>query len=287
MKNEIIEIGSCKLELSQEFMSDTEKVKLFTKELDALGSIVLDLSSKEKIKEAKELKSKATKFVDALKDACEPWEAAGQRIKDCRSLISKKLNDSNGSVIKSLLAPIKEREELIKTFKSDFLIPSVSAERNTIRIEGIIELEKVEWLGFADETLPLIEQQKNFLLNEKIKFDQEVKAKIEAENLARIERENQIRLEAEVKAKANAQKAIDEANERAKQAEIKVEAIQVAKTPFSPITPSANGVESQKIVHRKILSDLIELGIFDNKEDATNLMTLIYKGKIENLVIKY
>jgi len=286
MENEIIEIGNCKLELSQNFMSDTKKVELFAKELDGLGNIVLDLSSKDKIKEAKELKSKATKFIAILKEACDPWEAEGQRIKDCRSLISKKLNDSKGSVILSLLAPVKEREDKIKTFKASFLIPSANAERNTMRIEDVLELEKYEWLGFSEEILPTIEQHKQFLLNEKIKFDQEAKDKLEAENALRIKREDEIRLEAEVKAKADAKKAIDEANERANKAEIEVQAAK-SKVIESPRPEVNDNKDHQKIVHNKILKDLIELGVFSDTKDATKFLTLVYKGKIENLSIKY
>lgn len=291
MQNEIITIQNYELELSKDFISDTKKVEEFVKKLDELGKTVLDLSTKDKIKEAKQINTNANKFIGQLKEFCEPLEEEGKRIGKARSLISTKIdNKSQKSVIVKLLAPIKEREEKIKVIKDQLFIPSQTAESNQLKIETIEELSDYDWLGFAEEILPVIEKQKNFLLNEKIKFDQEAKAKIEAENLARIERENQIRLEAEVKAKADAQKAIDEANERAKQAEIKVEAIQVAKTPFSPIAPavpSSSDIESQKIVHRKILSDLMKFGFFASIEDATSFISSIYRGKIKNLVIKY
>ena len=59
---------------------------------------VYDFSTLEGIKEAKELKTKANKFVKELKDFCEPLEADGKKIANARSAITTKLATGKDAV---------------------------------------------------------------------------------------------------------------------------------------------------------------------------------------------
>lgn len=277
MENQIISIADCKLELSKGFISDTKKVEVFAKELDGLSKIVLDLSTKEKIKEAKQLRTQANKFVDKLKEFCEPFEEEGKRIATARSTISCKLNKSKSSVIESLLAPINEREAKVKAIKDKLFIPSTDSFSNTTKLKELEELDNYDWFGFADEILPVIERQKEFLLNEKIKFDEEARLKAEAEEKARVERESQIRAEAEAKAKEESQKAIDEANK-------KVEELQ--KEIVKPKSFLAPNRDYQAKIHNEILEDLknnTALG----EDLAKEIIKAIAKKEIRHLTINY
>lgn len=298
---EIMEIGGYKLELSKMFISDTKKVEVFAKELENLGKIVLDLSTKDKIKEAKELRAQANKFVEKLKEFCEPLEAEGQRIKDARSLISTKLNKSKSSVIEALLAPIDEREEKIKSIKGKLFIPSLDANSNNSKIAEVEGLKDYKWLGFEEEALSLIEQHKQFLLNEKIKFDAEAKAAIEAAEKAKLVREEEIRAAAEARAKAEAQKAIDEANARAAKAEEERKSLEQINKNFG--IPNATVIEEahkfsvgssdgvnkahQAKIHNEILADFLNIFEKMTKEQGKDVIKLIALGKIRNLKIIY
>lgn len=280
MQNQIISIADYKLELSKGFISDTKKVEVFAKELDGLSKIVLDLSTKEKIKEAKQLRTQANKFVNDLKEFCEPLEEEGKRIASARSLISTKLNKSKSSVIEALLAPIDEREAKVKAIKDKLFIPSLDSFSNSTKLKELEELDNYEWFGFADEILPVIERQKEFLLNEKIKFDEEARLKAEAEEKARIERENQIRAEAEAKVKEEAQKAIDEANKKVEELQKEVVRPRVATAP------TTSDRELQAKIHNEILEDLknnTALG----EDLAKEIIKAIAKKEIRHLTINY
>jgi len=298
---EVMEIGGCKLELSKMFISDTKKVEFFAKELETLGKIVLDLSTKDKIKEAKGLRTQANKFVEKLKEFCEPLEAEGQRIKDARSLISTKLNKSKSSVIEALLAPVDEREEKIKSIENKLFIPSSDANSNSFKIAEVEGLKNYNWLGFEEEALSLIEQHKQFLLNEKIKFDAEAKAALEAAEKAKLAREEEIRVAAEARAKAEAQKAIDEANARAAKAEEEKKNLEQINKNFG--TPNAVVIEQvpkasvgssggvnkthQAKIHNEILADFLNVFEKMTEEQVKEAIKLIAMGKIRNLKIVY
>lgn len=302
IKNEIeaLEIGGCKLELSKMFISDTKKVEVFAKELESLGKIVLDFSTKDKIKEAKELRTQANKFVEKLKEFCEPLEAEGQRIKDARSLISTKLNKSKSSVIEALLAPIDEREEKLKSIKAKLFIPSLDANSNAAKLAEIESLKDYNWLGFSEEALALIEQHKHFISNEKIKFDEQERLAKEVAEKARIDREEAIRIEAETKAKLAAQKEIDDANARAEKIELeankKIQEIKDAITndisniqeakPQSKITIPTSSVEQnrKRQIYNEMIEDLSEVLTGDINE-AKNLIKAIAEKKVRHLLI--
>jgi hypothetical protein len=295
---EAIEIGGCKLELSKMFISDTKKVEVFAKELESLGKIVLDFSTKDKIKEAKELRTQANKFVEKLKEFCEPLEAEGQRIKDARSLISTKLNKSKSSVIEALLAPIDEREEKLKSIKAKVFTPSLDANSNAAKLAEIESLKDYNWLGFSEEALALIEQHKQFISNEKIKFDEQERLAKEAAEKARLDREEAIRIEAEAKAKLAAQKEIDDANARAEKAksdaEIKIEEIkkEISKDLQELPRVATNSFyvaskEHQAKIHNEIAQDLLKYFDKINEEQAKDIVRLFAQGKIRNLKITY
>jgi hypothetical protein len=278
-----IKIADCSLILSKDFISDTKKVEIFSKELDGLKNLVLDLSTKDKIKEAKLLRTEANKFVGELKDFCEPLEAEGQRIKDARSIISTKLNKSKSSVIEALLAPIDEREAKVKSIKDKLFIPSLDANSNQLKLKDLEELSGYEWFGFAEEIVPVIERQKEFLLNEKIKFDAEVKAALEVAEKARLDREEFIRVEAEKKAMVEAQKLIDDANKKVEEAEKQIQEVKL--TYLTPKKAVDNDVERQKVVHNEILADLdFFIGDLDLRKA---IIKAIANGKIRNLTINY
>ena len=261
-ETQIIEIANCKLELSKNIISDTKKVEIFTKELDGISKIALDYSTKEKIKEAKQLRTKANKFVNELKDFCGPLEAEGQRIKDARSFISTKLNKSKGSVIEALLAPIDEREAKIRSIKDKLFIPSLDANSNASKLAEIDSLKDYEWFGFAEDILPIMEQNKQFLLNEKIKFEQE--ALVEA---AYIKEEEEKRIEVITKA----------VEAKFSQSQEIVKALKAMSTI---------NVEHKKKIHNETLSDLT-INHHYNEEEAKSLIRAIASGGIKNLKIIY
>lgn len=176
----IIKIETLELTLAKEFLTDANNISKIQKDIDGLKKIVFDFSTKEGIKQAKELKTNANKFVKELKEFCEPLEADGKKIADARSAISTKLSTGKNNVIDEILAPIAEREEKIKSIKGKLFIPSLDATSNAAKIAEIEALKDYKWLGFEEEALPIIEQHKQFILNEKIKFDEQEKLAKEA-----------------------------------------------------------------------------------------------------------
>ena len=310
MTNEIITFANLKLELAKEFLVDENNIKKIQNQIEDLKKRVYDFSTLEGIKEAKELKTKANKFVKELKDFCEPLEADGKKIANARSAITTKLATGKDAVIEQILAPVYEREEKIKSIKNKLFIPSLDATSNAAKIAEIENLKDYNWLGFAEEALALIEQHKQFLLNEKIKFDEQERLAKEAAEKARLEREEAIRIEAETKAKLAAQKEIDDANARVEKAKLDAEAKikQAEEAALKRTTELATesklvkiiedkSVERQKVVHNEILLDLKNIGItFDDGtvsdetvgyDLAKEIVTAIAKGKIRNLKIIY
>ncbi len=323
---DIIKLETLELQLAKEFLTDENNIKKIQTEIDNLKNNIYDFSTLEGIKEAKELKTKANKFVKELKEFCEPLEADGKKISNARSAITAKLSTGKDAVIEQILAPVYEREEKLKSVKSKLFVPSLSSQSNAEKLIEIESLVGYDWLAFKDEAEKLLGQHKNFLINEKIKFDEEVKLAKEAEEKAKIERENQIRLEAEARAKEiaerEAQKAIDEANERAKQAEIeanaKIErarleserlerekqiAIEAEKRKAEMEAEAkkqaearekadaeklAKNKEHQAKIHNEILEDLFGY-LFGNIEEeiAKDVVRAIAQGKIRNLKIIY
>jgi hypothetical protein len=293
----IIKIETLELTLAKEFLTDANNIAKIQKDIDGLKTIAFDFSTKEGIKQAKELKTNANKFVKELKEFCEPLEAEGKKIADARSAISTKLSTGKNNVIDEILAPIAEREEKIKSIKGKLFIPSLDAASNAAKIAEIEALKDYKWLGFEEEALPIIEQHKQFIFNEKIKFDEQERLAKEAAEKARIEKEEAIRAEAEAKAKLAAQKEIDEANARAEKAKLDAETkIEEIKKEISKdlqtITKNDDKAHQAKI-HNEILDDLkynVNFGCDDARLDTEQAMAIIKaitKGLIRNLKIIY
>lgn len=297
----ILKISDCSLELKREIITNEANINKFIDGIKAFKTRVFDFSTKEGIKEAKELKTEANKFLKELKEFCDPLEADGKKVAEARSKITTTLASGKEAVIDQILAPVLEREEKIKVIKSKLFVPSLDSNSNAAKLAEIEGLKDYKWLAFEEEATQLIEQHKSFLSNEKIKFDeQERLAKEEAEK-ARVAREEAIRIEAETKAKLAAQKEIDEANARVAaikaEAEKKIEEVKNAITndisklqePVKATVGSfstSKDKEHQAKIHNEILKDLADFGL-NNEDFSKDLIKAIAKGKIRNLKIIY
>ena len=113
--NEIIKLETLELELAREFLVDENNIKKLQTQIDELKNNVYDFSTAEGIKQAKELKTKANKFVKELKEFCEPLEADGKKIANARSAITTRLATGKDAVVEQILAPVYEREDKIKS----------------------------------------------------------------------------------------------------------------------------------------------------------------------------
>lgn len=294
----IIKIETLELTLAKEFLTDEKNIAKIQKDIEGLKTIAFDFSTKDGIKQAKELKTNANKFVKELKEFCEPLEADGKKIADARSAISTKLSTGKNNVIDEILAPIAEREEKIKSIKGKLFIPSLDAASNAAKIAEIEALKDYKWLGFGEEALPIIEQHKQFILNEKIKFDEQEKLAKEAAEKARLDREEAIRVEAETRAKLAAQKEIDDANARAEKAkldaETKIEEIKkeiskdIQELPQVKFIVKNDDKAHQAKIHNEILEDLLKIGSGDmGIDEYKGIIKAIAKGQIRNLNIIY
>jgi hypothetical protein len=301
IKNEIIKIENLQIELSKDFLTNPENIKKIQDGIKALEKNVYDLSTESGIKEAKELKTRANKFLAKLKEFCDPLEADGKKIAEIRSSISTKLITGKDSVIDKILAPVYLVEDKIRTLQTKRFIASLNAQDNLNKINEIESLKDFNWLAYKDEALTLLGQHKTFLDNEKIKFDKEAEDKRIAEENARLEREEKIRADAKEKADNEAKKAIEEANRRAEQAEqdakrkLQQEADDKAKLEAKQKADDeakAKDIENQKKVHNEILEDLQNVtATFEDErigyDNAKAIIKAIAQGKIRNLKITY
>ena len=292
---DIIKIENLELQLAKEFLVDENNIKRFQTEIENLKNNVYDFSTLEGIKEAKELKTKANKFVKELKDFCEPLEADGKKIANARSAITTKLATGKDAVIEQILAPVYEREDKIKLIKNKLFIPSLNAGSNAEKLAEVESFANYNWLAFEEEAKKLIEQHKTFLSNEKIKFDEEVRLAKEAEAKAKQETENQIRLEAEKKAEEKFKQDADKI-EKEKQDAIK-DAIKAEqdKNEAEKRKQEAEKQEAEKLaknkehkakIHNEILESLQNHIAIEN-DLAKEIIKAIAKGEIKNLKIIY
>lgn len=291
----IIKIDNLELQLAREFLVDENNIKRFQTEIENLKNNVYDFTTLEGVKEAKELKTKSNKFVKELKDFCEPLEADGKKIANARSAITTKLATGKDAVIEQILAPVYEREDKIKLIKNKLFIPSLNAGSNAEKLAEVESFTNYNWLAFEEEAKKLIEQHKTFLLNEKIKFDEEVRLSKEAEVKAKQETENQIRLEAEKKAEEKFKQDADKI-EKEKQEAIK-EAIK-AEQDKNEAEKRKQEIEKQEIeklaknkehkakIHNEILESLQNHIALEN-DLAKEIIKAIAKGEIKNLKIIY
>jgi hypothetical protein len=294
--NEIIKIENLQIELSKDFLTNPENIKKIQDGIKALEKNVYDFSTESGIKEAKELKTRANKFVKELKEFCDPLEADGKKIAEIRSSISTKLTTGKDSVIDKILAPVYLVEDKIKTLQTKKFIASLNAQDNLNKINEIESLKDFNWLAYKDEALTLLGQHKTFLDNEKIKFDKEAEDKRIAEENARLEREEKIRADAKEKAEIEANRAIEEANRRAEQAEQNAkrelqekadEDARLEARKKAEENAKAKDIENQRRVHNEILEDLYleNLGLEDSQ--LKQVVKAIAQGKIRNLKIIY
>ena len=292
---DIIKIENLELQLAREFLVDENNIKRFQTEIENLKNNVYDFSTLEGIKEAKELKTKANKFVKELKDFCEPLEADGKKIANARSAITTKLATGKDAVIEQILAPVYEREDKIKLIKNKLFIPSLNAGSNAEKLAEVESFANYNWLAFEEEAKKLIEQHKTFLSNEKIKFDEEVRLAKETEAKAKQETENQIRLEAEKKAEEKFKQDADKI-EKEKQDAIK-DAIKAEqdKNEAEKRKQEAEKQEAEKLaknkehkakIHNEILESLQNHIAIEN-DLAKEIIKAIAKGEIKNLKIIY
>ena len=114
MTNEIIKLENLELTLTKELLLNPENLKNIEEGIENLTKNVYDFSTIQGIKEAKELKTKANKFVEQLKEFCDPLEADGKRIADARSVITRKLTTGKDNVIDRILAPVIVVEDKLK-----------------------------------------------------------------------------------------------------------------------------------------------------------------------------
>lgn len=299
--NEIIKIENLQIELSKDFLTNPNNIKKIQDGIQALEKNVYDFSTEAGIKEAKELKTQANKFVKQLKEFCEPLEAEGKKIADIRSSITTKLATGKDAVIDKILAPVYLVEDKIKTLKSKLFIASLNAQDNLNKINEIESLKDFNWLAYKNDAIKLLEQHKTFLENEKIKFDKEEEDKKIAEEKLRLEREERIRQEAKEKAEIEAKRAIEEANRRAEQAEqeakrkLQQEADNKARLEIKQKAEEeakAKDIGNQKRVHNEILEDLKNVtATFEDErigyDNAKAIIEAIARGKIRNLKITY
>jgi hypothetical protein len=295
--NEIIKFENLQIELSKDFLINPENIKKIQDGIESLSKNVYDFSTESGIKEAKELKTQANKFVKQLKEFCEPLEADGKKIADIRSSITTKLTTGKDAVIDKILALVYLVEDKIKTLKTKLFIPSLNAQDNLNKINEIESLKDFNWLAYKDEALKLLDQHKTFLENEKIKFDKEAEDKKIAEENARLEKEEKIRREAREEVETKAKKDIEEANRRAENTEreanrkLQEQADQKAKEQADEEAKTKD-IENQRRVHNEILEDLknITAGFEDERigyDNAKAIIEAIARGKIRNLKIIY
>lgn len=286
---EIIKLDTLELKLAKEFLVDENNIKKIQTQIDDLKKNVYDFSTLEGIKEAKELKTKANKFVKELKEFCEPLEADGKKIANARSAITTKLATGKDAVIEHILAPIYEREDKLKSIKNKLFVPSLNSGSNAEKLAEIESLVGYDWLAFKEEAEKLLEQHKTFLTNEKIKFDEDARLAKEAEERTRLEKENQIRIEAEAKANAQAELRIKQEAERLeleKQNAIKAEQVKLEAEKLQA-EKLAKNKEHQAKIHNEILEDFLNIFEKMTAEQGKDVIRLIAMGKIRNLKIIY
>lgn len=289
---EILQINNLEItltnELTKEFLLDSENIKKIQDGIEGLTKNVYDFSTEKGIKEAKELKTKANRFVKRLKEFCEPLEAEGKKVADARSTITQKLVSGKDNVIDRILAPVIIVEDKLKQLKAKLFTISQNAQENLFALEEVKQFENFEWLAYKDEAQDLVSKQKAFLENEKIKFDQLARLAAAEEEFKRDvekkEMEERIKKEAEELANRKAQEVIakierekKEAEELAKRQELLQKQEQERKE---------KDIESQKRVHNEILDDLKEKAGL-SEDLSKQIISLIAKKEIRNLSIKY
>ena len=283
MSKEIVIYNIPSIPKVREDITKRENVDKLLSNINDLNNVILNFDSPESIKESKQFKTHANKFIKEFKEFCDPLEEEGKFIAKTRSEIKLKLE----KIVNDKLQPISERENNLKKLKDRLFIPSLNIEACKNKLSELDQLNNYDWFGLKDEALPIINQSKTFLQNELIGFEKAEQERIELEEKARIEREQAIRLEAENRAKEQAQKAIDEANKRAEIAEQKAQ--EITKPEVKQVIANSN-IEHQRKIHNEILEALIKLPCQSDCNFAIDMKFIIKaiaKGEIPHLFIKY
>ena len=169
------EIG---MPLSKELLTNKNSLDAILENIKSLESVPIDISTKDGIKQAKEIKTHANRFVKALKEFCEPLEAEGKAIADARSLISTTLVTGKNAVVANILKPIEELEAKFSEIVKDKNVPSKSEAENKVRTEKYNALLVFEWHALKTDADAIISAQLVFLKNEAFGFE---KQRLEAE----------------------------------------------------------------------------------------------------------
>lgn len=291
MTNEIT-IYDIKVPTQREEVCNRENINRLLENIKALRNNVLKFDTKEDIKESKQFKTNANKFIKEFKEFCDPLEEEGRIIAKTRSEVKLTLE----KIVEEKLAPIVEREEKLKMIKDNLFIPSGDIKSCEFKLHNLKALDGYDWFGLKDEALPAIQQSITFLDNELLGFEKAAKEKADAEEKQRLERENLIKEQAKLEAEKAAANAIAEANKRAESAEKvakeKVEqeardkADAEAKLKAEEEAKTKNKDHQAKI-HNEILEDLLKYFDKINEEQAKDIIRLFASGKIKNLKIIY
>lgn len=292
-----IEIYNIKTALTKELLTSEEKFNILIAQIDNLGGLIFDFSSKEEVKKAKSIKTDANKFVKELKEFCEPLEAEGKKIADARSKITTRLVTGRDNVIDKLLKPVNDAEDKIKYLKSKCNTPIQDLHSVSAILNECQELQKFNWLYLEEEALLVINQLKGAALLAKETLEAEAKLKAEAEEKVRLEREFKIAEEATEKARRAAEDSIRQAEMKAKNAELLAQqkAEEAARNERLKIefenkareeeTARREADKNHRIsVNKEILEDLEK---FIDRESAKKIILAAAEGEIRHLSVRY
>jgi len=251
-----------------------DNVDKLLNQINDLNNIVFDFTKEDDISQAKDFKKNANKFIKEFKSFCDPLEEEGKKIAKTRSNIKLTLE----KIVDEKLFPLKEREDKIKAIKNKLFIPSLDIHSCKSKLQDLNDLNNYSWLAFEEEATALVEQSKNFLENELIKFEKEEQERIEAEEKAKKEREEQLVKEAEERARRDERRKIEEEKRLKEENEQNIldykQEVQCEK-------------EHKRTIHNDILSDLMDLEEEITTDQYKVIIKAIANGRIKHLTIKY
>lgn len=258
----------------REQVSDRVNINLLLDSIKDLKHNVILFDTKNDIKISKQFRTDANKFIEKFKEFCDPLEQEGRTIAKTRSEVKLTLN----KIVDDKLAPISEREKIIKTIKAGLFIPSSDFASCSNKLKELLALEDYNWFGFADEALPIIKQSITFLRGEAVIFNKEKEERELRIKEQRLENEEKIKKE-----------AVAEAMSRLESPKI---AIKKEEKCFSPTVHSydlsieeSKSREHKAMVHNNIMDDLGF--IIADKDLIKEVIRAVALKKINNLQIIY
>jgi hypothetical protein len=258
-----ITIYDIKVPTQREEVCNRDNVNRLLENIKALKNNVLKFDTQEDIKESKQFKTNANKFIKEFKEFCDPLEEEGKTIAKTRSEVKLTLE----KIVEEKLTPIVEREDKLKAIKDKLFIPRLDINSCKQSLNDLKALEGYDWFGLKDEALPAIQQSITFFENEILGFEKAAKEKAEAEEKQRLERENLIKEQAKLEAEKAAANTIAEANKRADNAELEVKRkIEQETKDKADAEAKLKAEEELKIknknhqakIHNEILEDLLK-----------------------------